>query len=91
MDTFYIVCEFPNEEEKVSIGYAEWLTTTDNDDNKELAETRLKELIDSGQQVKMKWPKECVIRPHSVNMKRTLANCKWESVIAILHAYGGKQ
>ena len=90
MDNFYVVCEFPNEEEKVSIGYAEWLTAIDNDDNKELAEAQLKELISSEQQVKIMWPKDCVIRPLSVNMKKTLANCKWESVIAVLRVYGGK-
>ncbi|XP_071640078.1 uncharacterized protein [Temnothorax longispinosus] len=78
----YMVCEFPNEEDSISIGYLEWL-----EDKFKI--TELDDIIERGTIVKVRWPKNCDVGPPTATMKKKLANCQWEKVVTKLRAYGG--
>lgn len=82
-DQRYMVCEFPNEEDSISIGYLEWLED-------KFTITELDDIIKRGTIVKVRWPKGCDIGP-AATMKKKLANCQWEVIAIKLRAYGGKQ
>ncbi|KMQ87562.1 hypothetical protein RF55_13115 [Lasius niger] len=77
----YMVCEFPNEEDSISIGYLEWL-------EKEFTMTELDDIIKFETIVKVRWPKDCDVGPATA-MKKKLANCQWEVVATKVRAYGG--
>ncbi|XP_029170526.1 uncharacterized protein LOC114940170 isoform X2 [Nylanderia fulva] len=81
-DQRYMVCEFPNEEDSISIGYLEWL------ENK-FTNIELDDVIKRGTIVKVRWPKDCDVGPVATTMKKKLANCQWEVVATKLRAYGG--
>lgn len=63
----YMVCEFPNEEDSISIGYLEWLED-------EFTMTELDDIIKFETIVKVRWPKDCDVGPATA-MKKKLANC----------------
>ncbi|XP_011706255.1 PREDICTED: uncharacterized protein LOC105461458 [Wasmannia auropunctata] len=80
-DQKYMVCEFPNEENSIAIGYLEWLED-------EFTITELDDIIKCETIVKVRWPKDCDISPAITAMKKKLANCQWEVVATKLRAYG---
>ncbi|XP_039310231.1 uncharacterized protein LOC120358812 isoform X2 [Solenopsis invicta] len=77
-DQKYMVCEFPNEENSIAIGYLEWL---------EDKFTELDDIIKHETLVKVRWPKDCDIGPTTA-MKKKLTNCQWEVVVTKLCAHG---
>lgn len=76
-----MVCEFPNEENSISIGYLEWLED-------EFTITELDDVIKNKTLVRVRWPKDCDISPATA-MKKKLATCQWEIVVTRLLAHGG--
>lgn len=78
-----MVCEFPNKEESISIGYLEWLED-------KFTITELDDIIKCGTIVKVRWPKGCDVGPATATIKK-MANCQWEVVVTKLLAHGGKQ
>lgn len=83
----YIVCEFPNEENKVSVAYSDWLRGYGKDDSAITTDCQLQKLIDSEELVKMQWPKNVEVGPQCTIMQKKLASCEWDTVVAKLHAY----
>lgn len=81
-ETTYIVCEFPNEENKISIGYRNWLIETVDD-------AQLQNIIDCDTCIQIRWPKNVNIGPKTMTMKKIFDTCTWDTVIATIHAFGG--
>ncbi|XP_039302139.1 uncharacterized protein LOC105206644 isoform X2 [Solenopsis invicta] len=79
-DQKYMVCEFPNEENSIAIGYLKWLED-------KFTVTELDDIIKHETLVKVRWPKDCDIGPTTA-MKKKLTNCQWEVVVTKLCAHG---
>ncbi|XP_032687052.1 uncharacterized protein LOC116851595 [Odontomachus brunneus] len=72
----YIVCGFPNENNKISIAYKEWIISQLDDDG-------LQGIIDQGTQIQLKWPKNCVIKMHFATMDKVLKKADWEVTVQL--------
>jgi len=81
-ETTYIVCEFPNEGNKISIGYRDWLLEAVDD-------AQLQNIIDRNIHIQIRWPKNVNIGPKTMTMKKIIDTCSWDIVVAEIHAFGG--
>lgn len=78
------VYEFPNEKDKISIGYLEWM-----EDN--FTEEELDTLIENETEFKIKWPVGIEIGP-PLKPKKKLQNCtEWITCVVRMYAYGGEK
>lgn len=79
-DSKCLVCEFKNEGGNVAVGYQEWLDASFNTED-------LDGIIEKEIAVKTKWPL-CDVGPTNVMKKRLTTDCKWETSVIKIHAYG---
>lgn len=81
-----VCCEFPTEGSSLAVGYSQWIIP-ENDVT--VSADYLQQKI--GQRVKIRWPSDLDVQPPR-QMQKTLAKQKpkWDTVVAIIKAYGSK-
>lgn len=76
-----LLLEFVNEDEKIAVGYQEWLQ------DKITGKEEYLDIIKKKSEVKVKWP-NCDIAPASI-MKKRVRICEWKTVVAKILSFGG--
>ena len=81
-DSQCLLLDFINEDNKVAVGFRNWIVPaiTDDDD--------LQHTIEEGQIITIKWP-DCNVEP-AVKMVKREKSCKWQYSVAKILAAGSK-